>query len=357
MTNISASNKQSNAGDHHIHDKFFKKIYSHPQYAKDLFKLSFSADELQLFDLDNLKPAKEVTSDDKNHELLCDLNYTTVLKNYPDCPVNFGIVVEHTTRIRKDTVQRLHTYCLQDMKLTGGLTKGVLFYQGNKPINIPRSYSELLLKDKLPPEVVDKLLPLYPSFPFSTVALPNISDKTLMSEGIISSSCLLLMKHIKNLTEEIIAMVLGCCHYLSSKDRENLLQWLISYVWRADKNYGVKRISDIETKYFPNLEEERRVMDKDIPLGFEGDRQYAREMGLTEGRKAGLAEGLAEGLAKGRNEGLAEGVAKGRDEGTRVERERLALSLLHAGVDVKIICNATKISKSDLKRLKKKFEQ
>ena len=162
-----------------------------------------------------------------------------------------------------------------------------------------------------------------------------------MSEGIISSSCLLLMKHIKNLTEEIIAMVLGCCHYLSSKDRENLLQWLISYVWRADKNYGVKRISDIETKYFPNLEEERRVMDKDIPLGFEGDRQYAREMGLTEG------------LAKGRNEGLAEGVAKG----TRAERERLALSLLHAGVDVKIICNATEISQRALKKLKKKFEQ
>ena len=78
-------------------------------------------------------------------------------------------------------------------------------------------------------------------------------------------------------------------------------------------------------------------MNKDIPLGFEGDRQYAHEMGLTEGHKAGLAEGVA--------------------KGTRAERERLALSFLHAGVDAKTISSVTKISKSDLKRLKKKFEQ
>ena len=137
----------------------------------------------------------------------------------------------------------------------------------------------------------------------------------------------------RNPRREIILMVLGRCHYLSSKDRKNLLQWLISYAWRADKSYSVKRLTEIETKYFPELEEVKRVMNKDIPLGFEGDRQYAHEMGLTEGHKAGLAEG------------------------TRNERERLALSFLHAGVDAKTISSVTKISKSDLKRLKKKFEQ
>ena len=101
--------------------------------------------------------------------------------------------------------------------------------------------------------------------------------------------------------------------------------------------------------HFPDLEEEKRVMNENILLGFEGERQ------------AGHEQGFAEGVAKGRNEGRDEWLAKGRDEGrdevTRAERERLALSFMHAGVDVKIISNVTKISLRELKKLKKKFEQ
>ena len=362
---ISANNKRATASDHHIHDKFFKKIYSYPEYAKDLFKLSFSTDELELFDLDNLQPAKEVISDDNNKELLFDLNYTAPLKNYPDCSVRFGIIVEHTTRMMKDTARRLNNYCVQDMSRTRGLTKGILFYQGYKPIDIPNNYTEFLLKDELPPEIIAKLLPYYPNFPFSIVSLPNIPDNALMSKRIISSPCLLAMKYIKQMTDEIMAMVLGCCHGLSSKNRKNLIQYLMSYIWRADKKYSEKEITAIETNYFPNLEEEKRVMYEDIPLGFEGDRQIARDQGRREGLAKGRTEGLAKGLAKGRDEGRTEGLAKGRTEGlakgrtegTRAERERLALSFLHAGVAVKIISNVTGIDEHDLKKLKKKFEQ
>ena len=325
-------NNKSSASLHHIHDKFFKKAFSNPKFAKDLLVLSLSADIRKLFDLDNLKPAKEVISNSKNQELLFDLNYTTSLKKYPDCPVHFGIIIEHTTRMLKDTVKRLHTYCVEEMNRTGGLVRGVLFYQGEKPIDIPTNYIELLLKKELPHGAVTQLLPLYPNFPFSVISLANTPDKVLTLEGILSSPCLLAMKYAKRFTEKIITMILSGCHMLPFDYKKNLVEWLISYIEMTDNNYSAEKIAVIESNHFPNLKEEARVMTEEVLIGFEGIRQSAHEQGL--------AEGLAKGLAKG-----------------RAERERLVLSLLHAGVDPKIICNSAQISERDLKELKKKFEQ
>jgi predicted transposase/invertase (TIGR01784 family) len=66
------------------------------------------------------------------------------------------------------------------------------------------------------------------------------------------------------------------------------------------------------------------------------------EKGLQVGLQKGLQEGLQQGLQKGLQKGLQEGEFKAKIE--------TAKKLIQKGIDIKIIMEATGLSKKDLKK-------
>ncbi len=91
-------NDKTPLNKHHLHDKFFKKIYSDPRYAQDLLRLALFPEDYELFDIDKLIPSKEASIDpDTGTEKFCDLNFSVPFKKEPDSPVYFGVIFEHTT--------------------------------------------------------------------------------------------------------------------------------------------------------------------------------------------------------------------------------------------------------------------
>ena len=74
---------------------------------------------------------------------------------------------------------------------------------------------------------------------------------------------------------------------------------------------------------------------------------YARKLGLEEGR----AEGRAEGRTEGRTEGLTEGLAKGRTEGEKAGKLSVAQRMLAAGLDPKMISEMTGLPEPEIRGL------
>ena len=84
--------------------------------------------------------------------------------------------------------------------------------------------------------------------------------------------------------------------------------------------------------------------------GIEEGLQKGRQEGIEEGLQEGRQKGIEEGLQEGRQKGIEEGLQKGRQEGM----EEVVLSMLENGFDLDSISKVTKLSKEEIKRIKKK---
>ena len=86
---------------------------------------------------------------------------------------------------------------------------------------------------------------------------------------------------------------------------------------------------------------------KDNEIELRSMRNYAKKVGLEEGRAEGLAEGLAEGRAEGRAEGLAEGLA----EGEKNKAIEMARTMILDNVSINLIAKYTGLSEEEIKKL------
>mgnify|MGYP004483112829 CR=1 FL=1 len=77
------------------------------------------------------------------------------------------------------------------------------------------------------------------------------------------------------------------------------------------------------------------------------DQKATEDAGYDKGKKVGLAEGIRAGLAEGKKVGIAEGKRAGRKE----EKIKIAKKLLEEGIDIEIVCNATGLTKEEIKKL------
>ena len=64
-----------------------------------------------------------------------------------------------------------------------------------------------------------------------------LDDERLQRDDIVTSPCLLGMKHIRNLTPTVVAKMLAWCRALAPEYKRSLTSYLISYLGKADNRY------------------------------------------------------------------------------------------------------------------------
>ncbi len=335
-------NDKTPLNKHHLHDKFFKKIYSDPRYAQDLLRLALFPEDYELFDIDKLIPSKEASIDpDTGTEKFCDLNFSVPFKKEPDSPVYFGVIFEHTTGNVTKAIEQLRGYCAREIARTNGFVIGILVLQTKKPVDIAKSQLELKFKNRLSLATRDKMRRYITDEPILVVNLPKLSDEQLC--GLTTSPCLLGMKHIWHLSTKIVAKIFHSCYALSTENRKSLSAKLISYLGLADGRYDRKRLSAIEADCFPDLPDEERIMSS-IEFGFEG----ARLEGIEQGKKQGIRQGIEQGMQQGVKQGMQQGIEKGR--------EGVIISMLKYGkLEDSAICQLANITEEQLAEIKNKI--
>ena len=78
-----------------------------------------------------------------------------------------------------------------------------------------------------------------------------------------------------------------------------------------------------------------------------------KDVWFAEGKAEGEAKGRAEGDAKGRAEGEAKGRAEGKAEGRAEGKAEVARNLLHLGLSIPQIAEATGLSTAEIEALRK----
>ena len=104
----------------------------------------------------------------------------------------------------------------------------------------------------------------------------------------------------------------------------------LNYLNQFNKEkYSWERLADVEVKVLPKGE---RLVEK-----------------LKEPFEFGLEEDIQEGIQKG----IQEGIQKGIQEGKRERDKEIALQMLEAGADIRMICRCTGLSEGRVEELKK----
>ena len=125
------------------HDKFFKRFYSQPKFALELFQLIFSQKELSAYDWKNLKSENNIL---KNK--IADLIFSVPLKQNPKIKFKIFILLEHKSHYDPHLfTQLLHYQTLlheKTIRETGQPMPiiPVLFYHGRKPWNWSLSFQD-----------------------------------------------------------------------------------------------------------------------------------------------------------------------------------------------------------------------
>ena len=113
----------------------------------------------------------------------------------------------------------------------------------------------------------------------------------------------------------------------------------------------IKRVNeDPDFHVYMSAEEDNRKIENSI-------REEMIEKGLKEGLERGLKEGIEKGIEQGLEQGLEQGIEKGLEQGreeTKKEKEKIVLSMLNKGLDVKTISEYTGIEKEFIKRCQEK---
>ena len=126
------------------HDLFFKRGYSDPRFARELFQLVFSKEELKFFDLNSLKAEKDTFQD-----LRADLVFSISLKNNPKRSWTICLLLEHKSQFSPLCFVQALSYQTLIIRETGKGAGGfarpvlpVLFYNGKEPWKWKKTFQE-----------------------------------------------------------------------------------------------------------------------------------------------------------------------------------------------------------------------
>ena len=130
------------------HDKFFKRFYSHPKFAFEIFRLVFSKKELLAYEWNKLKTEKDTFKDK-----MADLVFSVPFKKKPKLKVKIFILLEHKSSYDRQLFTQLlnyqtliHERAVQETGYSMPVIP-VLFYHGKKPWSWGLSFQEVCFKE------------------------------------------------------------------------------------------------------------------------------------------------------------------------------------------------------------------
>ena len=126
------------------HDKFFKRVFSHIPFAKEMVHLILSKEELKQCNLSSLKVEKSPL---KTKGKKMDLVLSFSLKDFPKKQIKIVILFEHKSKYDKNLFKQVLGYQtnLYEESKEVILVIPVLFYHGKLPWNSQLSFQEAFL--------------------------------------------------------------------------------------------------------------------------------------------------------------------------------------------------------------------
>ena len=315
VTTLCQKNRQA------ITINFFKRVFSHPPFAKEIVQLILSKEELKQCKLSSLKVEKSSLKD-KGKKM--DLVLSFSLKNFPKKQIKVVILFEHKSKYDKNLFKQVLGYqtSLYEESKEVILVIPVLFYHGKLPWNSKLSFQEAFLGEffsKIPPTFKKDMLNY-------NLRLLDTSDKSLQnlfkSESFKTGPVLRLLDRVWSLRKneaELREILFSLFKVFRGEE------WILA-VAKYLKSAGVS------IKIWDKLEKEA------IKEGLlkKGGYMDIREEIRMEGRIEGRQEGLQKGLQEGRQEGL----------------QKVVLNMLQKSADISFISEMTGLSKEEIKKLK-----
>ena len=305
------------------HDLFFKRGYSDPRFAKELFQLVFSKEELNFFDLNSLKAEKDTFQD-----LRADLVFSISLKNNPKRVWTIYLLLEHKSQFSPLCFIQALSYQTLIIRETGKGAGGfarpvlpVLFYNGKEPWKWKKTFQEGLWGKSFAeiPVSARKNMLNYELRVLDTHeerVKKAIRDKGFKSRGFLNA-----LQKVRTLKAE-----------------ETCLNEAVALFdnWPGDKDDLALSVGDYLWATVPGMTKdlwervERTAVGKGIfsKGGYMNVKEYIRE----EARQEGLQQGL--------------------QTGRRQERQQVVLNMLKEKIDIPSICKVTGLSEEEIKKLK-----
>ena len=328
------------------HDEFFRRIYSFPEFAKDLIKVGLSEKTQDLIDLDQIRIEQE-----RFGNKTVDLMFSAPFKEIGEEGCKLFILIEHKSSCDpKRLFRQVFSYqcgfyekSLREDKPPGPLIP-LVFYHGKSSWKGEGSFQEAIWG-----EVFTKLgvsgFSEDGSMLNCELCFVNLCDPEVQSE---------IRK--KDLKTGCFLLLLGRIWELRSngwKGLKEILVLLNESFYKEESSYKQDLLL-IVLEYLESMGmSEHKWKELEDELVSEGVFKKGGIMNIREAiLQRGIQKGIHEGMQKGRVEGLQEGKEEGLQEGRQEERLEMVLNMLKKNAEISFISDVTGLSHKEIKKLK-----
>ena len=303
------------------HNFLFKDVYSKKKYAMDLFRLTLSKKEFNLFDWETLRIKSRPFFDESWDKKRADLIFS-VGEKISGRKTEIFFLLEHKSYKSDDIFLQLLEYQIYIYRKNRIPVIPVVIYHGKRPHwHLSVNFRDFLdfgssrMKKVFGKNVLNFR---YRLLNIQKLRFPK-KQKILTSRPI-----LFIMQNIWNLDRKKIFKLFSIGKELDFPERKGLIERAVNYIVKYDKRITLEDLKELEEKTSPNKGE--------LIVSL-------MQRSLNEEREEGRAEGREEGEKKGREESKA----------------KIALKMLEKGVQITTICEVMGFSEEQLKELQRKF--
>ena len=328
------------------HDRFFKRWYSDPAFARELLQLVLTQKEQQAYDLSKLKPEKDTLPEGKQ----ADLVFSMPLKDEPQIKLKTFILLEHKSKYDPKLFTQLlyyqtllHKQSMRDIGHACPIVP-VVFYHGHAPWRGPKTFQEACFGEDL-----TKTLPSLKEYMVNykikllSTHQPHVrgvfKDKRFKSRGalyLLSEIWRLMASGISLKDIEELLRKLGGV-------REELILSAIRYV-RAAAGVSQQMLKRIEQEAIrKGLLTKGGIMDV---------REDLREE-LREEMREELGEALRQEVREEfMQQAMQQGMQQAMQQGRREKEQAVILNMLKEKADIAFISKVTGLPEQEIKKFK-----
>ncbi|MCY4523223.1 MAG: Rpn family recombination-promoting nuclease/putative transposase, partial [Halobacteriovoraceae bacterium] len=280
-------------------DYYFKEIYKHVRYMRDLCEIAFSGKERKVWDIDTLAPITPRFIDKKLAERRPDL-FFSIKQRKTDKQATIALLVEHKSFQDRNLLFQLLSYlaCFYEKEKSPLIP--LVFYHGRNPKwNIPMDFHGVLRISSFSRKYV-------PNF---TYKLINIHDFEIPRQTKHLTSCVALLifqkshtSFVKRDQKEFFKLL----HKLPEKEKLWLGEVLMGFIGNCHPDLGLEQLASVEREIIKK--KEGCFMEKFKNFYVEQAEERAMEKGIEKGMEKGIEKGMEKGIEKGMEKGIEKGM-------------------------------------------------
>ena len=300
------------------HNFLFKDVYSKKKYAMDLFRLTLSKKEFNLFDWETLSIKSRPFFDESWDKKRADLIFSVEEKK-SGRKTEIFFLLEHKSYKSYDIFLQLLEYQTYIYRKNRIPVIPVVIYHGKRrhwhfPVNFRDflNFGSPRMKKVFGKNVLN--------FRYRLLNIQKLRF-TRKQKFLTSRPILFIMQNVWKLDSKKIIKLFIMGKEIAFPERKGLIEMAVNYIVKYDKRITLENLKELEEQASPNKGE--------LIVSL-------MQRSLNEERE----EGREEGEKKGREKGREEGEKKGREE----SKAKIALNMLAKGVQITTICEVVGLS-------------